>query len=90
MLEQDPAKITVQLVQFEKYVPFCVPGAEGTFGIALVVTSLRTGDRTVVAVPLGQNETPSTFPATLSRSHAPEPMHVSTRARSAPVDRAAS
>ena len=30
MLEEDPAKITVHLVQFEKYGPFCVPGAEGT------------------------------------------------------------
>ena len=30
MLEEDPAEITVHLVQFEKYVPFRMPGAEGT------------------------------------------------------------
>ena len=47
MLEEDPAEITVHLVQFEKYVPFCMPGAEGTN--AFVVTWLRTGGRTVLA-----------------------------------------
>ena len=49
MLEEDPAKITVHLVQFEKYVPFCMPGAEGTN--AFVVTWLRRGGRTNVAAP---------------------------------------
>ena len=48
MLEEDPAKITVHLVQFEKYVPFCMPSAEGTFGNELVVTW------TIVAAPLGR------------------------------------
>ena len=46
MLEQDPAKINVQLIHFEKYAPFCMPGAEGTFGNVFVVTWLRTGGRT--------------------------------------------
>ena len=53
MLEEDPAKITVHLVQFEKYVPFCMPGAEGTYGNAFVVTWLRSGGRTIVAAPFG-------------------------------------
>ena len=44
MLEEDPAEITVHIVQFEKYVPFCMPGAEGTLGNAAVVTwSIRVG-----------------------------------------------
>ena len=44
MLEEDPAEITVRLVQFEKDVPFCMPGAEGTFVNAFVVgTRLRRG-----------------------------------------------
>ena len=51
MLEEDPAKITVDLVQLEKYVPFCVPGAESTN--AFVVTWLRRGGRTIVAAPFG-------------------------------------
>jgi hypothetical protein len=46
MLEQDPAKINVQLIHFEKYAPFCMPGVEGTFGNVFVVTWLRTGGRT--------------------------------------------
>ena len=54
MLEEDPAKITVHLVQFEKYVPFCMPGAEDTFVNAFVVTWLRRGGRTNVAVPFGR------------------------------------
>ena len=52
MLEEDPAEITVHLVQFEKYVPFCVPGAESTS--AFVVTWLRTGGRMFVAAPFGR------------------------------------
>ena len=52
MLEEDPAKITVHLVQFEKYVPFCMPGAEGTN--AFVVTWLRTDGRTIVAALFGR------------------------------------
>ena len=52
MLEEDPAKITVHLVQFEKYAPFCMPGAEGTN--AFVVTWLRRGGRTIVAAPFGR------------------------------------
>ena len=38
MFEEDPLKTTVYIVQFEKYVPFCMPGAEGTLGNAAVVT----------------------------------------------------
>ena len=53
MLEEDPAKITVHLVQFEKYVPFCVPGAEGTFFNVFLVTSLWTFGRTIAAAPFG-------------------------------------
>ena len=36
MLEEDPAEITVHLVQFEKDVPFCMPGAEGTNAFYIV------------------------------------------------------
>ena len=54
MLEEDPAKITVHLVQLEKYVPFCMPGAEGTFVNAFVVTWLRTGSRMFMAAPFGR------------------------------------
>ena len=52
MFEEDPAEITVHLVQFEKNVPFCMPGAEDTN--AFVVTWLRRGGRTNVAVPFGR------------------------------------
>ena len=52
MLEQDPAKINVQLIHFEKYAPFCMPGAEGTLGNAFVVTWLRKGRRTIEAAAL--------------------------------------
>ena len=51
MLEEDPAEITMHLVQLEKYVPFRMPGAEGTN--AFVVTWLRRGGRTIVAAPFG-------------------------------------
>ena len=54
MLEEDPAKITMDLVQFEKYVPFCMPGAEDTFGNTFVVTWLCRGGRTVVAASFGR------------------------------------
>ena len=54
MLKEDPAKITVHLVQFEKHVPFCMPSAKGTFGNAFFGTWLRRGGRTmIVAVPFG-------------------------------------
>ena len=51
MLEQDPAKINVQLIHFEKYAPFCMPGTEGTFHNEFVVTWFRTGRRTIVTAP---------------------------------------
>ena len=54
MLEEDPAKITVHLVQFEKYVPFCMPGAEDTFVNAFVVTWLCRGGRLIVGAPFGR------------------------------------
>ena len=54
MLEEDPAEITVHLVQFEKYVPFCMPCAEDTFVNAFVVTWLRRGGRTIVGAPFGR------------------------------------
>ena len=53
MLKEDPAEITVHLVEFEKYVPFCVPGAEDTFGNTFVVTWLCRGGRLIVAAPFG-------------------------------------
>ena len=49
MLEEDPAEITVHVVYVEKYVPFCVPGAEGPN--AFVVTWLCRGGRLIVAAP---------------------------------------
>ena len=54
MLEEDPAEITVHLIQFEKYVPFCMPCAEDTFVNAFVVTWLRRGGRLIVAAPFGR------------------------------------
>ena len=52
MLEEDPAEITVHLVQFEKDISFCMPGAEGTN--PFVVTWLRRGGRTIVGAPFGR------------------------------------
>ena len=53
MLEQDPAKINVELVHFEKYARSCMPGTEGTFDNAFVVTWLWRGRRTIVTAPFG-------------------------------------
>ena len=53
MLEQDPAKINVQLVYFEKYAPFCMPGTAGTFDHAFVLSWLWRGRRTVVTASFG-------------------------------------
>jgi hypothetical protein len=53
MLEQDPAKINVELVHFEKYARSCMPGTAGTFDNAFVVTWLWRGRRTIVTAPFG-------------------------------------
>jgi len=49
LLEEDLTEITVHLVQLEKDVPFCMPGAEDTIGKAFA--RLRKGGRTIVTTP---------------------------------------